>query len=41
LWGDFIPNLSALDLLLNCGRESLTIIRRYNNSRGAYIGGLE
>ncbi len=30
LWGDFIPNLSALDLLLNCGRESLAIIKRYN-----------
>jgi hypothetical protein len=30
LWGDFIPNLSVLDLLLNCGGESLKIIEKYN-----------
>lgn len=32
LWGDFIPDLSVLDLLLNCGPESLTIIERYIRS---------
>lgn len=32
LWGDFIPNLSALDLVLNCGRESIAIIKRFNRS---------
>ncbi len=26
LWGDFIPNLSALDLLLNCGPRSAHIL---------------
>lgn len=30
LWGDFIPNLSVLDLLLNWGGKSLEIIRKYN-----------
>lgn len=29
LWGDFRYNLSALDLLLNCGPKSLDIITRY------------
>jgi hypothetical protein len=28
LWGDFIANLSALDLVLNCGGESLPIMKR-------------
>ncbi len=28
LWGDFIPNLSALDLVLNCGPASLDILSR-------------
>ena len=27
LYGEFIPNLSAVDLLFNCGSESLKIIR--------------
>ena len=32
LWGDFVYNLSALDLLLNCGARSLELIKKY--SRG-------
>jgi hypothetical protein len=30
LWGDFIYNLSALDLLLNCGEKSLEVIKKFN-----------
>jgi hypothetical protein len=26
LWGDFIPNLSALDLILNCGPKARDIM---------------
>lgn len=33
LWGDFIYNLSVLDLLLNCGGKSIDIIRKYNQVR--------
>ena len=28
LWGPFIPNLSALDLIFNCGPKSHTILNR-------------
>jgi hypothetical protein len=35
LWGDFIHNLSALDLLLNCGPKSSDIIRSGRSMRGA------
>ncbi len=28
LWGDFIPNLSIFDLLFNCGKKSVEIIKR-------------
>ncbi len=28
LWGNFIPNLSALDLILNCGPRALDIMAR-------------
>ena len=30
LWGDFIYNLSTLDLLLNCGPKSSEIISQFN-----------
>ncbi|MFH0813733.1 MAG: WbqC family protein, partial [Pseudomonadota bacterium] len=30
LWGEFIYNLSILDLLLNCGGKSLDLIKKYN-----------
>lgn len=28
LYGDFIPNLSAIDLILNCGRDAVRYLRR-------------
>lgn len=28
LWGDFIPNLSSVDLLLNCGYKAFAILER-------------
>jgi len=31
LWGEFIYNLSALDLLLNCGGKSLEVIKKFNH----------
>lgn len=33
LWGRFIPNLSALDLLLNCGPKSHNVIARASGIR--------
>ncbi len=32
LWGDFIPYTSVLDVLMNCGKDSLEIIMRNPNS---------
>lgn len=34
LWGDFLPNLSTLDLLLNCGPTSRDILKRSLGSSG-------
>ena len=31
LWGEFIFNLSTLDLLLNCGGKSLEVMKKYNH----------
>ncbi|WAC07186.1 MAG: WbqC family protein [Thermodesulfobacteriota bacterium] len=31
LWGEFIYNLSVLDLLLNCGGKSLEVIKKFNH----------
>ncbi len=31
LWGDFIPGLSVVDLLFNCGEKSSLIIRKSEN----------
>ncbi len=33
LWGDFIPNLSVLDLLFNCGPKSREILLRASKTR--------
>ena len=35
LWGNFIPNLSALDLVLNCGEKSLEIMKRHVDKKMA------
>jgi hypothetical protein len=29
-FGDFLPGMSAVDLLCNCGSEALTLLRRAN-----------
>jgi len=34
LFGDFLPNMSVIDILLNCGCESASIIRSGNNIEG-------
>lgn len=33
LWGDFIPNLSVVDLLFNCGEKSYNILTNDNPTR--------
>ncbi|MBN2466858.1 MAG: WbqC family protein [Deltaproteobacteria bacterium] len=33
LWGDFLPRLSVLDLLLNCGGKSLDVLENANAQR--------
>lgn len=30
LWGDFVPRMSSIDLLFNCGSQSLEVIERDN-----------
>ncbi len=30
-WGDFLPNLSIIDMLFNCGPETMEIIRKHRN----------
>ena len=32
LWGEFIPNLSAFDLVFNCGPKSHDILKRQGNN---------
>jgi hypothetical protein len=39
LWGDFIPNLSAFDLLLNCGPKSLDILTTQSHGGKENRGG--
>lgn len=41
LWGDFIPNLSVLDLLFNCGEKSYRILSSGNPTRADIVKLLE